>query len=107
MNAWKNVYRDAVAAATDNLGSQKSEARDFLKDAAAAHKRSLESVLAAFADGKIDETTLRSELADQKRMLRAELLAAEPITTKGAQGAANAFFAVIDEAADASVGGRR
>src|SRR3954468_21137326 len=100
MDDWKHVFRDAVAAAAGRLGSSRPQAGEFLKRAMAAHKRALESVLAAFADGRIDEGTLRSELADQRRILRAELAAARPITTKGAQRATTAFFAVIDKAAN-------
>jgi hypothetical protein len=70
----------------------------YWRDAAAAHKKSLESLLAAFTDGKIDQATFDSELADEKRVLKAELLAVEAIGKKAAQDAANAFFDVLETA---------
>lgn len=105
MADWKDVWKEAVAAATGKLESHGKDAREFVKDAAAAHRKSLESLLAAFTDGKIDRATLEAELADEKRVLRAELLAARAITKKGAQDAANAFFEVIEGAVTAGIGG--
>lgn len=95
MTDWKRTYRDALAAATGKLGSQGKDAHAYMKVVAKAHERSLESLHAAFADGKIDEETFESELAEERRVLRGELLAAEDVSSKGAQDAAKAFFAVI------------
>jgi hypothetical protein len=46
----------------------------------------------------VDGATVDSELADEKRILRAELLAVEAIGKKAAQDAANAFFDVLETA---------
>jgi hypothetical protein len=62
-------------------------------------------LLGAFADGKIDKATLASELEDEKRVLKTELLAAQAMGKKAAQDAANAFFDVIDAAVNAGIGG--
>jgi hypothetical protein len=98
MADWKEVWSDAIKAATGKLQPRGAEAERYMRDAAAAHKKSLESLLAAFTDGKIDQATVDSELADEKRILRAELLAVEAIGKKAAQDAANAFFIVLETA---------
>ena len=105
MADWKDIWKEAVAAATGKLEARGAEAKSYLKEAAAAHKASLESLLAAFADGKIDRDTMESELVDEKRIFQAELLAARAIGKKGAQDAANAFFDVIEKAAAGAIGG--
>ena len=105
MADWKDVWKEAVAAATGQVRSRGKEAEESLKQAAAAHKTSLESLLAAVADGQIDEETFKSELADEKRIMRAELLAARAIGKAGAQEAANAFFGVLEKAAQSVIGG--
>jgi hypothetical protein len=105
MANFKDVWKDALAAATGKLKSRGAEAERYLKDAAEAHKQSLESLLAAYTDGKIDRETMESELADEKRILRAELLAVQAITKKGAQDAANAFFDVIEGAVATGISG--
>jgi hypothetical protein len=105
MSDWKDVWKDAVTAATGKLQSRGKDAADFLKEAAAARKASLESLLAAFADGQIDEATFKAELEDEKRILRAELLAAQAIGKAAAQSAANAFFDVIETAAKGAISG--
>ena len=98
MSDWKDVWRDAVKAATGKLEPRGKEAQEYMRDAAAAHKKSIESLLAAFTDGKIDQATVDAELADEKRILRAELLAVQAIGKKAAQDAANAFFKVLETA---------
>ena len=103
MSHWKDVFKDAVSAASGKLQPKGRETHSFLATATAAHKRSLESLFVAFTDGKIDEDTTRAELTEEKRALRAELLAAPAIKTKSAQSATNAFFAVIEK----SFGGSR
>jgi hypothetical protein len=105
MSDWKDVWRDAVKAATGKLEPRGKEAQEYMRDAAAAHKKSIESLLAAFADGKIDQQTVDSELADEKRILRAELLAVEAIGKKAAQDAANAFFDVLESAVASGIRG--
>ncbi len=105
MPDWKNVWNDALAAASGKLESHGVDARGYLKDIAAAHKAALESLLAAFTDGKIDRTTLDAELADEKRVLRTELLALQAMTKKAAQDAANAFFGAIESALPLGIGG--
>ena len=105
MPNWKDVWSDAIKAATGKLKAHGAEAEQYLRDAAAAHKKSLESLLAAFTDGKIDKATFDSELADEKRVLQAELLAAQAITKKAAQDATNAFFDVIEKALVDGIGG--
>ena len=105
MTDFKTVFRDAIAAAQGKLQAHGSDAQDFLKEIAEAHRKSLTSLLAAFADGKIDEPTLESELADEKLVFQGELLAVQAIAKKAAQDAANAFFDVIDKALVAGIGG--
>lgn len=105
MTDWKDVWTAAVGAATGKLEAQGAEVQDYLREIAAAHKASLQALLAAFTDGKIDKATVESELADEKRVLRAELLAVQAMTKKGAQDAANAFFGVIEDALKVGIGG--
>src|SRR6266545_322266 len=105
MPSWKDVWGDAIKTATGRLQSRGRDAEQYLRDIAGAHKKSLESLLAAFTDGKIDKETLESELADEKRVMKAELLAVEAISKKGAQDAANAFFNVIHLALLDGIGG--
>src|SRR5688500_17980432 len=105
MSDWKEVFKDAVSAAGAKVGARDKEAQKYLRDIAQAQKSSLESLLAAFVDGKIDKETFESELADEKRVLRAELLAVRAISKKGAQDAANAFFDVIEGALAAGIRG--
>lgn len=102
---WKDVWKDALGAATGKLKSSGKDAQEFLKESADAHKKSVESLVKAFADGQIDKETFESELADEKRVLRTELLALQVITKKGAQDAANAFFNVIEGAVAAGIDG--
>lgn len=105
MADWKDVFKDAIAAGTAKLEARGGEAASYLEEIAKAHKSSLESLLAAFLDGRIDKDTLDSELADEKRVLRTELLAVQAISKKGAQDAANAFFDVIEGALAAGMRG--
>src|SRR5438128_2004423 len=105
MPDWKDVWKEAVAAATGRLESRGRDAQEYLKEAVEAHKQALRSLLAAFAAGKIDKETLDGELADEKRVLRAELLAMQAITKAAAQSAANAFFDILESAVAAGIGG--
>jgi hypothetical protein len=105
MADWKNVWKEAVAAATGKLEARGGEAQEYLKEVAEAHKQSLRSLMAAFADGQIDRDTFDSELADEKRLVRAELLAMQAIGKGAAQSAANAFFDVLESALAAGIGG--
>jgi hypothetical protein len=102
---WKDVFKDAVAAGTAKLEARGSEAASYLEDIVKAQKASLESLLKAFLDGRIDKETMEGELANEKRVLRAELLAVQAIGKKGAQDAANAFFDVIESALAAGIRG--
>jgi hypothetical protein len=105
MADWKDVWNDAVKAGTGKLKSAGGDAHEYMKDISAAHKKSLASLLAAFTDGKIDQATMEAELEDEKRVLKAELLAVQAIGKKAAQDAANAFFEVIETAALKGIGG--
>lgn len=105
MTDWKDVFKDAIAAGSAKLEARGEEAKSYLKDIAQAQKASLESLLAAFVDGKIDKETFEAELADEKRVLRTELLAVQAIGKKGAQDAANAFFEVLEGALAAGIKG--
>ena len=105
MADWKDLWKEAVAAATGKLESRGKDAQDYLKETLEAHKQALRSLLAAYADGQIDKETLESELADEKRVLRAELLAMEAMTKAAAQSAVNAFFNVLESALPAGIGG--
>lgn len=105
MADWKDVFKDAVAAGTAKLESRGEEATSYLKDVAKAHKASLESLLGAFVDGKIDRETMEAELRDERLVVESELLAVRAITKRAAQDAANAFFEVIEEALAAGIRG--
>lgn len=105
MTDWKDVFKDATAAGTAKLGARGGEAADYLQEIAKAQKASLESLLTAFLDGRIDKETMEGELANEKRVLRTELLAVRAISKKGAQDAANAFFDVIEGAVAAGIKG--
>lgn len=105
MAEWKEVFRDAIAAGTSKLESRGTEATSYLKEVAKAHRASLESLLAAFVDGKIDRETMEAEVADEKLVLESELLAARAISKRAAQDAANAFFDVIEGALAAGIRG--
>jgi hypothetical protein len=96
--ALKAVWKEAVSAATGKAKSRGSDARKRIDEVTAAHKTSLASLLAAFGDGKIDDVTFAGELADEKRILLANLLASG-IAKKGAQDATTAFFAAIERGA--------
>ena len=72
---------------------------------ACVRRAGVESLLAAFVDGRIDRETLDGELANEKRVLRAELLAVRAIGKRAAQDAANAFFDVIESALAAGIDG--
>ena len=92
-------------AATGKLKARRGDNRVYMKDIAAAHKQSLASLLAAFTDGKIDQATRQSELEDEKRALRAELLGVRAISGTAAQAATKAFFDVLETAALNGIGG--
>ena len=105
MADFNDIWKDALGAATGKLKSRAPEAQEFVREVAESHKKSLRALLSAFADGKIDEPTLESELADEKLVLQGELLALQAITKKAAQDAANAFMDVIEKAASTAIGG--
>ena len=92
----RDVLKEALAAAAGRLTVDDKDAQDFLKKTARAHERSLESLLKAFIGGRIDEETFRSELADERRVFRAALVAAESLSPKGAKDASNAFFGSVE-----------
>jgi hypothetical protein len=96
--AWKSVWKEAVSAAIGKMKSRRTDTRKRLDQVTDAHKTSLASLLAAFADGKIDDGTFNGELADEKRILLANLLASG-VAKKGAQDATAAFFRTIERAA--------
>ena|SRR5688572_24595221 len=102
---WKEVFQDAVSASGAKLHARDQEAQKYLRDIAQAQKASLESLLAAFIDGRIDKETFEAELADEQRVMRAELLAVRAISKKGSQDAAQAFFDVIEGALSAGIQG--
>ena len=105
MSDWKDVFKEAVAAGTGKLDSRGKGAAGYMKEIAAAHRKSLESLLAAFVDGQIDRETFDAELADERRIVKAELVAVQGIGKKGAHDAAHAFFGVIQDALAAGIGG--
>src|SRR5688572_15382536 len=92
MSAWKHVFAEARDAAAEKLGARREEARSSLDDVANAHKDSLQSLLTAYVDGRIDRETFDGELSDARRAFRAELLGVRGIRQKGAGAAAIAFF---------------
>lgn len=98
MKDWKQVIKDAIAAASAKLEARGGERAIYLEEVAKAQKAAIESLLTAFVDGRIDRETMDGELADEKRVMRAELLAVRAISKKAAQDATNAFFDVINGA---------
>ena len=105
MANWKDVWKEAIDAAHGKLKSRAPEAQSQLGDIAESHKKSLRALLSAFADGKIDEQTLEGELEEEKIVFEEDLLAVQTMTKKPAHDAANAFFAVIEQAATTTLGG--
>jgi len=105
MPDFKDVWKEALDAALGKVKKKAPEAQQFVRDIAESHKQSLRALLSVFADGKIDEATFESELADEKLVLTGELLALEAMTKKAAQDAANAFMDVIEGAATKALGG--
>ena len=95
--AWKDVFASARKAAAAKVG-ERGDARSRIEDIAKAQKDSLASLIQAFVDGRIDRDTFDGEMSDAQRALRAELVAVQGISPKGAQAASRAFFDVVDEA---------
>lgn len=95
MDDWNHAWRAALSAAGGKINSRAPDTEERVREITEAQKKSLESLLDAFAAGKIDRPTLDGELADEKRVLKAELLAARSMTRKKAQDATTAFFSVI------------
>lgn len=112
MDNWNRAWADALSAAGAKINSRAPDPGERVREIAEAQKKSLESLLDAFAAGKIDRPTLDGELADQKGALKAELLAARSMTRKKAQDATTAFFGVIRRvssggASDLASGGKK
>lgn len=99
MSRWKAVWKDAIAAATVRLRPRGADAERGVKHAIDAHKTSLESIVAAYSDGRIDKGTFEGELAEEKRILAEELGALRAVGPKRARDAANAFFGAIESSA--------
>src|SRR5215208_5907403 len=99
MTDWKEVWKEAISAARGKLEARAPEAQSQLGDIAEAHKKSLRALLSAFSDGKIDEQTLESELADERLVFERELLALPIVTKRAGRDATTAFFDAIEEAA--------
>jgi len=95
---WKDVWSDAVAAAEGAVRARTPAAAAFVKQIAEARKRRLVKLLAALADGALDQEAFDAELAEERLILESELLAAKIMAKKAAQEAANALFAVIEKA---------
>jgi hypothetical protein len=104
MDNWNRAWTSALSAAGRKINSRAAGAEGRFGEVAEAQKKSLESLLDAFAAGKIDRPTLDGELADQKGALKAELLAARSMTRKKAQDATTAFFGVIRKVSSGGAG---
>jgi hypothetical protein len=105
MANWDQLWSDALSAASEKLKSHGGAARQYVETAAAEHRQSLKDLATLFAKGEITKVELEKELADEQRVLRAELLAVQAITKKAAQDAANAFIEVIEAGVTRGVAG--
>lgn len=101
---FKRTWQEAIRNASAKLRAESSQER--FRDAAEAHKGALESIAAAYVDGKIDEETFTSELAIAKRDLRADLSHGSA-DRQSASTAATTFFDVIERGARKSATGAR
>ena len=95
MPNWKKVVRAAVASAAKRQRSPKAE--EEVRRFAGAHEKSLTSLLHAYEQGLIDDTTFANELRDEKRALAVELRASASISRSSATASANALFKALDE----------
>ena len=99
MPGWKAVWKDAISAATARLRPRRPDVERGMKLAVDAHRTSLESIVDAYVDGRIDKETFEGELAEEKRVFTDALTALRAVGPKRARDAANAFFRVIETAA--------
>jgi hypothetical protein len=95
---WDEVWKAAVGAAVDAAEAKTPQAKAFLRKTAAAREHRMKLLMAAWADGALDEETLEIELNEERRILRMEFLAIRVLTKKAAQDAANAMLKVIGDA---------
>jgi hypothetical protein len=96
---WKDAWANALEAARAKLPDDKKSEK-HLKLVASAHKDALESIHAAYLDGKIDDVTFESALAEERRIMRAALQA-PVIGPKKGSAAAKAFFRALEGVAGA------
>lgn len=85
------ILKAALAAGASAVQNTAPEAQALLKTIGKGHEKALKSLAKAYADGDIDEPTFRSEMADEARVLEAEMLAISVIVKAVAQRAINAF----------------
>jgi superfamily I DNA and RNA helicase len=95
---WKDVWANAVQAAEDAVRAKAPAATKFVKGIAAAREQRLKLLLAALADGALDEQTIEEELQEERSILEMEFLAVQVMVKKAAQDAANALIGTIEKA---------
>jgi hypothetical protein len=95
---WKDVWSSAVQAAEDAVRAKAPAAKKFVKGIAAAREQRLKLLLAAMADGALDEQTIEEELKEERSILEMEFLAVQVMVKKAAQDAANALIGTIEKA---------
>ena len=96
--SFKDAWADALQAARGKLPDDKKTEKQ-LTLVASAHRNALESIHAAYVDGKIDDLTFDSALADERRILRATLKAS--VGPMRGSAASKAFFRALEAAAGA------
>lgn len=95
---WNDVFASAVGAAVGAAKAKQPTARKYIRQVLEAREQRMRLLMAALADGALDESSLDDEFEEEKRIARMELLAITVLEKKAAQDAANAFFKVIGDA---------
>jgi hypothetical protein len=91
------IVLGAVDAAGDSVKNAAPQVKEILGKLAKGHDKAILSLTEMFAEGEIDEDTFKDEMADEAKVLEAELLVLSVVTKAIAQRAINAFRkALID-----------
>ena len=95
---WDEVWEAALAAAGDSVKAEAPAANKHVRRIMEVREERLKLLLAAWADGALDEATLEEELRQEREILEMEFLAIQGLAKKTAQDAVNAIFAVLEDA---------
>jgi hypothetical protein len=95
MANWNKAYRAAAAHAAERQRGVKAqrEMRRFID----AHEKAVASLLAAFAEGLIDDATFAREMREEKKALTSELRASKVIPRAAIAAAATSLFTSLDD----------